>query len=117
MERHTPKEQRDTLDVIQKEAPHLHAAAVVNFYDKVMGLARRLHDDYVGECSTDLGAEGNARRQRRVRDLERQIKAQFEAAGLGLYLNGDPRGNPVGILTPRTGRFNTMGGAEAGWRL
>lgn len=80
-------------------------------------LAKQLHALYESQCNDDLGTVGNANRDSQVRALEGRLRAHFRAAGLGLYLNGDPRGNPVGILTPKTGRYNTMGGHEAGWRL
>lgn len=87
------------------------------FLARAHTLGRQLHALYEGACSVDLGETGNANRDSRIRSLEGQLRDHFRAAGLGLYLNSDPRGNPVGILTPRSGRYNTMGGREAGWRL
>ena len=34
----------------------------------------------------------------------------------GLYVNGDPRGCPFGILS-KSERYNGMGGKECGWRF
>lgn len=75
--------------------------------------ANELHRLHTKACNEPLTSTD----QTRVSAFERQIAADFKNHGLGLYLNRDPRGNPVGILTPKTGRYNTMGGAECGWRL
>ena len=114
----TRKEQRETVDIIRLETDAFPSkASAMRWLGGVLGMASELHHIYEGECSTDLGTAGNATRASRIRSLESSLRSMFAKVGLGLYLNGDPRGNPVGILTPKTGRYNTMGGREDGWRL
>ena len=115
----TAKERREALEVIRAESECIwtNQAAMSVWLEDVESAARRLHKLYESACSDDLGTEGNADRNGRIKELEERLERAFKLAGLGLYLNGDPRGNPVGILTPKTGKYNTWGGAEAGWRL
>lgn len=118
MDRMTDKERHEVVEIVRAESTRFPSkAAALRWVASVERAAIELHRLYEGQCSTDLGPAGNATRDSRVRSLESQLRHSFASYGLGLYLNGDPRGNPVGILTPKTGRYNTMGGAEAGWRL
>jgi hypothetical protein len=41
----------------------------------------------------------------------------LRAFGMTMYVNSDPRGRALGFHTPKTGRYNTMGGREDGWRV
>lgn len=124
MERMTAVERQDALNVIlaegrdgitEREADRLLLAAV--------RIAGKLHRIYERQCNghqTWDGKHDEAAAQRDEADEEKaeaQLRQLFAQAGLGLYLNADPRGNPVGIHTPKTGRYNTMGGRECGWRL
>jgi len=114
MDRLTPDERVDALAIIRAESDRgLGLEAAEAFLQGVIGRAVRLHRLYETACNRDL----NKREAREVEEIEAVLRDDFKAHGLGLYLNGDPRGNPVGILTPKTGRFNTMGGREDGWRL
>lgn len=76
-------------------------------------LAAPLHDLYTIGCNREL----TAIERRAMTRYEVALADHFKHHNLGLYLNQDPRGNPVGIHTPETGKFNTLGGAEDGWRL
>lgn len=115
MERMTPKEFEDALAVVLAEAegdyttPSLARA----WLEAVEPRARELHSRYTDQCNRPLRPDEESR----IAQVEGFMRDTFKRAGLGLYLNGDPRGNPVGILTPKTGRYNTMGGRECGWRL
>lgn len=120
MDRLTKDERAKVYEIIAAETPllgHPGSHAMQNWLSNVEGMALRLASLYEGACSKDLGTKGNELRARLTEQLEREVKDSFARVGLGLYLNGDPRGNPVGIHTPKTGKYNTMGGAEAGWRL
>lgn len=118
MDRMTTKERALTVEIVRAETDAFPSkAAADRWVRSAERMAIDLHALYEGACSTDLGPAGNATRQSRTQSLESSLKSTFAKVGLGLYLNGDPRGNPVGIHTPKTGRYNTMGGAEAGWRL
>ncbi len=113
MERMTKAERAQALEVFLGEAPGMDAIMGKRWLHITEGQAIELHRLYVEECNRSL----RSYEVERLETLEASLKARFKAAGLGLYLNGDPRGNPVGILTPKTGRYNTMGGRECGWRL
>lgn len=119
MDNLTTKEREEVLTIIRAESDCVWTdqSAMCAWLADVETAARKLHKLYESACSDDLGSKGNAAREVQTRELEERLTRAFALAGLGLYLNGDPRGNPVGILTPKTGRYNTMGGAEAGWRL
>lgn len=104
----------ECLGVVLAEAPEDTLRVTVGrWLVNIDTKARELHRLYEKACNEPL----TRRDEERTDELETAIKAAFKALGLGLYLNGDPRGNPVGILTPKTGRFNTMGGSSVGWRL
>jgi hypothetical protein len=119
MERMTPKERADAVEIVRLESNCAwgYPGAIDAWVAEVEAVSVRLHKLYEGACSRDLGSAGNASRDAEIERHETRLKEAFKLAGLGLYLNGDPRGNPVGILTPKTGRYNTMGGAECGWRI
>lgn len=120
MERMTVSERQEAVQIILAESNLVDTGAgaspqeqVSNWLTQVELNARVLHRLYKRACSEPL----TPAQEKQVADYEAWFRAAFARLGLGLYLNGDPRGNPVGVLTPKTGRCNTMGGAEAGWRL
>lgn len=117
MERLTKAERAKAVEIIMAEGALKSVWHAQRWLTPVLTRAHRLHELYESECTDDLGTSGNLNRQSKIRQLEGILKARFKEAGLGLYLNGDPRGNPVGILTPKTGLYNTMGGRSDGWRL
>lgn len=57
----------------------------------------------------------------KLRDERREVKLRDKATalakrlGLKIHFNGDPRGAAIKIHTPRTGAYNSFGGAEDGW--
>lgn len=116
------QEHDDEMRVVMGECA-LTAREAESFLASAHMIGRQLHALYERQCNGhqkpngDWDEEASNRDDAREEKLEARLRKLFADAGLGLYLNGDPRGNPVGILTPKTGRYNTMGGAEAGWRL
>lgn len=46
-----------------------------------------------------------------------RILALADRFGVKVQIGGDPRGHVVHLMTPKTGRYNTWGGAESGWGL
>lgn len=105
---------KEDLSVLFQEVdPARTTQEVLNFYEAVLGLSKRLHRLYVKACNQQL----TNYEEQAIEQLCVQIKAHFDGLGLGLYLNSDPRGNHIGIKTPKSGRYNTLGGAEAGWRI
>jgi hypothetical protein len=65
----------------------------------------------VMECNGD-GGEWREHRQEVVSD---RLERMAESLGVTLELGGDPRGYTVKLMTPKSGRYNTWGGAECGW--
>lgn len=115
MERMTFEERQEAVAVALAETTNpgvTHGAAEL-FIDAVERIAMRLHKLYEAECNRPLTSGERAD----IDIAEQRLRDMFSVHGLGLFLNSDPRGNPVGIKTPKTGRYNTMGGAEGGWRL
>lgn len=123
MERMKPSERNTAAHVAVEEGSFASFSEAVNFVNLAEDLAAKLHRIYERQCNghqTPSGEWDEAAAQRdeaREEALEARLRKEFKAHGLGLYLQGDPRGNPVGILTPKTGKYNTMGGRECGWRL
>lgn len=118
------KDRQQEIDVFLAEAkPGTTNAAASAALVWIHKIGRELHRIYERQCNGhqkpngDWDEEAAKRDEMREEALEAELRSLFSSFGLGLYLNGDPRGNPVGILTPKTGRYNTMGGAECGWRL
>lgn len=109
------KDREDTLAVIMAEGEGdvRTSRGAEQWLAAMERRARELHRRYTDACNRPLTADEESR----IEQLEGFMRDTFKRAGLGLYLNGDPRGNPVGILTPKTGKYNTMGGRECGWRL
>ena len=95
----------------------------VEFVREAERLGARLHAIYERQCNGhqtwdfQWDEEAAKRDDRREETTEQRVRDLFARTGVGLYLQSDPRGNPIGILTPKTGRYNTMGGKECGWRL
>jgi len=71
-----------------------------------------------GYCNERTGREDEVAK---VRDERREAKLRAKAEelakriGLSIHFNGDPRGAAIKIHTPRTGAYNSFGGAEDGW--
>lgn len=124
MERMTKAERAQAVEVILQEGreglTYVRATFLLASMTAIGGTLHRLyerqcngHQKPNGDWDEDAARADDALEER----LEERLRKVFAEAGLGLYLNGDPRGNPVGILTPKTGKYNTRGGREVGWRL
>jgi len=98
-------------------------ADAADFVRRCRPISRELHAIYERQCNGHQTRDGRwdeaaaARDDAREDELTERLGKLFKAHGLGLYLNGDPRGAPIGVLTPKTQAYNTWGGAECGWRL
>jgi hypothetical protein len=71
-----------------------------------------------GYCNERTGREDTAtmnRDEKREESLQRKASEIARRIGLKLEFGGDPMGSAVRIITPRTGAYNSMGGAECGW--
>lgn len=121
------RERAEALQIVFLEGREgMEAVEAANFLNSVLSLARRLEAIYLRRCN-GYGTAANGWNQndpvaKAADDAAEQniicaIRAHFDGAGLGLILNEDPRGCALGIATPKSGRFNGMGGAADGWRL
>jgi plasmid stability protein len=52
---------------------------------------------------------------KKAAQTEKRLEALAEELGVTLSLEGDPRGFTVKLKTPKSGKYNTWGGAETGW--
>ena len=110
----TGKERAEVVEIIIAEGREgITIREAEEWLEAVERRARELHRRYTDQCNRPLSPD----EETRIETLEGFMRGTFRHMGLGLYLNSDPRGNPVGILTPKTGKYNTMGGREDGWRL
>jgi hypothetical protein len=122
MQRLNKAERAQALEIIALEAD-CGPTAAVNFLDAVLPKARELHRIYERQCNGHQTSSGQWDEKAANKDearedaLERQLLQLGAKMGLEVYTQGDPRGNPVGIRTPKTGKYNTWGGAEDGWRF
>lgn len=112
--------------IFQEGHSALTAADALGFLEDVLSLGRRLEAIYLRRCNGYGTAANNwdqndpvarARDDVAAKSLREHIEARFEGVGLSLILNTDPRGSALGIATPKTGKYNGMGGHEDGWRL
>lgn len=113
MDKLTPSERFNAASIAFDEGAFGSMDQAASFISLAESHAKALHTLYTRECNRQL----TERETTAIERHESALKHAFELHRVGLYLNTDPRGNPVGILTPKTGKYNTMGGAEAGWRL
>jgi hypothetical protein len=70
-----------------------------------------------GYADTDWGRAQAERDERREARLIRQATKIAKGYGVTITTQGDPRGSALRMATPKTRRYNTMGGAESGWAL
>lgn len=80
---------------------------------RLMEISARLNELDTRRCNEPCG-EDVAREVRRLELQARTIAAHY---GLTLSRNSDPRGSALKIATPRSRRFNGMGGEEDGWNI
>ena len=77
------------------------------------GFKRREED----RCSFPLDEARQAAYDRADQKAEEKAAALLKPYRMGAKIGGDVRGSQIHLLTPRTGRANTMGGREAGWAV
>jgi hypothetical protein len=70
---------------------------------------------YVHERTGREDEAGKLRDERREAKLRAEAEELAKRIGLSIHFNGDPRGAAIKIHTPRTGAYNSFGGAEDGW--
>jgi hypothetical protein len=103
---------RATVTHTQEQIRHAFAVAV-SLEALARGFKRREED----RCSfplTDARQAAYDRADAKAAEKARDALAPWRVA---VRIGGDVRGSQIHILTPRTGRANTMGGREAGWAV
>ena len=103
---------RATVTHTQEKIRHAFAVAVA-LEALARGFKRREED----RCSfplTDARQAAYDRADVKAAEKARDALAPWRIAA---RIGGDVRGSQIHILTPRTGRANTMGGRDAGWAV
>ena len=59
--------------------------------------------------------EWSEQRDKKESQIEKRLFEIAKSIGVRLELGGDPRGYTVKLMTPKTEKYNTWGGAECGW--
>lgn len=67
--------------------------------------------------SKESAEEAELRDDRNEEKLRASALALLEPYGAQVHFNRDPRGSAIKLQTPKSGRYNTMGGAETGWAV
>jgi len=70
---------------------------------------------YMNERTWKEDEAAKLRDERREAKLRAKAEELAKRIGLSIHFNGDPRGAAIKIHTPRTGAYNSFGGAEDGW--
>lgn len=65
----------------------------------------------VKACNEELSEKD----KRRELEIEKWLSERGSYLGIVFTFNGDPRGYTIKMKTPRSGKYNTWGGAEVGW--
>lgn len=97
--------------------------AACNAVAELEALQRQLRAIGVRQCNGYQAPGGGWDEVAADRDEKREARLQVKALeiakpyGVGLKFGGDPRGSALRIMTPKTGRANTWGGAADGWAL
>ncbi len=78
-------------------------------------LTARLERLAVRACNEERNEDAIKADERLEARLEAQAAELVAPYAVKLKFGGDPRGFVVKVMTPQTGRFNSMGGASEGW--
>ena len=99
-------------EVLRQEANIEPGDEVIQDAVRISRAARAVDNHAVAVCNwPEISVHVAKARDRAVkvlREAERALKIKFS-------VNGDPRGHVVKLKTPKSGRYNTFGGAEVGW--
>lgn len=123
----TKEEYANLLNVVQEEAgiSYSEAREVVSI---VRMKAQRLNKIAERQCNGYpvfengrfmLGWDPVAAKKDEDREakIEQELAALGNKYGLTFDTSGDPRGYVVKMKTPKTGKYNTWGGASEGWGI
>lgn len=105
------KEFSDFLLVLFGEADgDIDRGDVVRMARDLWGWGASLRPLYVKRCNQPL----SPRQITRIENLEDSAMATARALGVEVEINADDRGYPIQIKTPKTRRYNNMGGEAWG---
>ena len=106
-------ERAQAFEVIRAESEHpekVTKTACLELFRAV----KRSHRFAERRCSDESWSDKDERADDR---LDEHINAIAARLGVRVTIGGDPRGHVVHLMTPKTGRYNTFGGADVGWGL
>lgn len=81
--------------------------------ERLRKLAQELERLNLNACNYGL----SARQETRAENVRANLNEICAVHGIQAITQGDPRGAAFGIICPKTGRYNSWGGAESGFRL
>lgn len=81
--------------------------------DRLRKLAVQLESLNLQACNTGL----TDRQETRAENICTELRTICGEYGIEAVTQGDPRGAAFGILCKHTGKYNSWGGAESGFRL
>lgn len=64
-----------------------------------------------------MADEAEARDEAQAEKLRGKALAILSPYGVKAHFNRDPRGSAIKLATPKSGQYNTFGGAETGWAV
>lgn len=80
---------------------------------ELIKLGNTLSNLAVADCNYGLSPRQETRRE----NIIKRISAIGKELGVTFETNGDPRGYVLKLMTPKTGAYNSMGGASEGWGI
>lgn len=80
-------------------------------------IERSLRRMAVYACNFPLTEERLAAEDRRASQLFKRVDVLLRPWSVGARFGGDVRGSQIHLLTPKSGRYNTLGGNETGWAV
>jgi len=111
------------LEECGREISPPHLTAAVLDAAKLESFQRQLRAVNERQCNGYTNGRGDWDQETEDRDIRRADRVELQARelaaryGVAVSVQGDPRGSALHIKTPKTQRYNTLGGAESGWAL
>ena len=105
----------DVLIAESRKAAGIGLMNVIRFAAEFERCERALRAINERECNGYRCEADEDRDRKRVVRIEAKVADMAGQLRIEVHYNGDPRGSAVKIRTPKSGRFNSFGGAEDGW--
>ncbi len=109
---HKTRDVLDTLAALEAETGKT-ARELAPIVDELYTLAKRADHYNEMRCNVEMTDQQEARADR----IDARMVALVASIGLTGTPNGDPRGFAFYVHLPKTGRYNSWGGAETGWGI